>query len=398
MINNREVCLFITLRCNQNCRYCHRFLNIDEVGFEENKKIIDRLVEDGIKNLTFTGGEPLLYPNVLELVKYAKEKGMKNKLITNGAILANEPNMREIYNYLDSLTLSIDCANNDINERIGRSYQHTTNIKIVLDSLKNINLNVNINTVVSRANLNELNELGGFLSKYKINVWRIFKFVPLRETAKCNEKEFEISNEEFRINRPLFLSYSNIRKVEYRESNDMESKYILIMPNADVIITENKEDVIIGNILESSISDLLRNRESTIQPKVIRKVRTLIAYNDEAIRDELITAIERLNYVELVGAAINGKDTYNKIVDLQPEMVFAGYDMGDMNGLEIIERTKEQVDNKLPIFNFISDTITEEKCNQVRKIAGNKINVFMPEDNKEQNITKILSDFREFIE
>ena len=72
MINNREVCLFITLRCNQNCRYCHRFLNIDEVGFEENKKIIDRLVEDGIKNLTFTGGEPLLYPNVLELVKYAK--------------------------------------------------------------------------------------------------------------------------------------------------------------------------------------------------------------------------------------------------------------------------------------------------------------------------------------
>ena len=96
MVSDREVCLFLTLKCNQNCRYCHRFLGIDEVSFEDNKRIINKIAEDGIKNMTFTGGEPLLYPNIIELVKLAKEKGLKVKLITNGSVLANNPKIFKI--------------------------------------------------------------------------------------------------------------------------------------------------------------------------------------------------------------------------------------------------------------------------------------------------------------
>ena len=153
MVSDREVCLFLTLKCNQNCRYCHRFLGIDEVSFEDNKRIINKIAEDGIKNMTFTGGEPLLYPNIIELVKLAKEKGLKVKLITNGSVLANNPKMREIYNYLDSITFSIDSCDNEINEKLGRSYKHAENIKTVLENLKGKELNVNINTVVSRVNI-----------------------------------------------------------------------------------------------------------------------------------------------------------------------------------------------------------------------------------------------------
>ena len=65
MSENREVCWFLTLRCNQQCRYCHRFLGINELNFEDNKRILDRITEDGIKNITFTGGEALLHPNFL---------------------------------------------------------------------------------------------------------------------------------------------------------------------------------------------------------------------------------------------------------------------------------------------------------------------------------------------
>ncbi len=54
MSENREVCWFLTLRCNQQCRYCHRFLGINELNFEDNKRILDRITEDGIKNITFT--------------------------------------------------------------------------------------------------------------------------------------------------------------------------------------------------------------------------------------------------------------------------------------------------------------------------------------------------------
>ena len=326
MQDYREVCLFLTLRCNQQCRYCHRFLGIDEVGYEDNKRIIDKLTEDKIYNVTFTGGEPLLYPNILELLKYAKEKGIKSKIITNGEILAKNPQMREIYNYLDSITLSIDSVDNDINEKLGRGYNHFIEIKEVLDSLKNHKLKVNINTVVSKVNLNYLEKLGEFLKKYNLNAWRIFKFAPLRETAKLNEKEFEISNVEFRIHKPIFVSFPNINKIEFRENDDMESKYLLIMPNAEVIITENNEDVVIGNILENNISELLKNIDTTKKTsKVMEKIRTLISYNTEAEIMPIINKIKELDYVDLIEVSANGIDTYNKIVNLKPEIVFVEY-------------------------------------------------------------------------
>ena len=397
-MSNREVCLFLTLKCNQNCRYCHRFLGIDEVSLEDNKRIINKIAEDGITNITFTGGEPLIYPNVLELVKLAKEKGLKVKVITNGSVLANNSNTREIYSYLDSITFSIDSCDNEINEKLGRSYTHAENIKTVLDSLKGLDLNVNINTVVSRVNIDKLEELGQFLREYKINAWRIFKFIPLRETAKVNEKEFEISKAEFRINKTLFTSFPNINKVEYREENDMESKYVLIMPNGNVVITENKADVTIGNILENSISELLNNRNVTKSEKVMRKIRTLIAYNNETVRNEIVNAVKGLSFAEVVGSTANGIDTYNKIVELQPEMVFSSYNLSDMNGLDIIKKSKEQLDTKIPIFNFIADNITSEEFDQITNVAGNKINAFIPELNKEQRIARVLRDYKEFSE
>ena len=276
---NREVCLFLTLKCNQNCKYCHRFLGINDLEFENTRKIIENVAEDGIKNITFTGGEPLLYPKIIDLLKLAKENGIRSKIITNGSILANNPEKREIYNYLDSITISIDSTNNDINDKLGRGIEHAKNVKTVLESLKNVELKVNINTVVSRENLEHLEELGNFLKEYRINAWRIFKFMPLRETAKINEKQFEITNAEFRINKPLFVSYPNIDKVEFREEEQMENNYVLIMPNGNVVITENNKDVTIGNILENNISVLLNNRKVATKPESpLRKIRTLIYF------------------------------------------------------------------------------------------------------------------------
>ena len=82
-MQNTEVCWNITTKCNQNCRYCHRFLNYDDLSYEKNKKILMKMIEDGIKEITWTGGEALLYPRIIELLRIAKEHGIKSKLITN---------------------------------------------------------------------------------------------------------------------------------------------------------------------------------------------------------------------------------------------------------------------------------------------------------------------------
>ena len=52
---NFELCWNITARCNENCKYCHRFLSPKDLTREENFKILNNIMTSGIKNVTFTG-------------------------------------------------------------------------------------------------------------------------------------------------------------------------------------------------------------------------------------------------------------------------------------------------------------------------------------------------------
>ncbi len=252
-MNKKRVCWNITAKCNQNCKYCHRFLNINELTYEENKTILNNLIKDGVDNITWTGGEALLYPNLKELLKIAQENGIKNKLITNGLVLAQSQEKREIIDYLDSLTLSLDTISDDTNEELGRGKSHFEDVKIILDYVKDKDLTVNINTVVSRKNINEIGQLGEFLNNYHIHKWKFFKFMPLRETAEKNKDEFEITDVEFEQTKNVFRHFGNIEETDFRQEKDMEEKYTLVIANGDIIKTEHGVDVKKGNALYQNV-------------------------------------------------------------------------------------------------------------------------------------------------
>ena len=256
-MQRKEVCWNITTKCNQNCRYCHRFLGINDLCYEENEKILDNLIKDGITDITWTGGEALLYPNLIGLLKRAKQSGINNKLITNGMLLAQNDEIKEICNYLDSLTLSIDSTNNETNAELGRGINHYDNIKTILDYVKDKELKLNINTVVSKKNINQLDELGNFLNKYNISSWRVFQFMPLRETAEKNKEQFEISDAEFESKKGVFQKFENIGRVDYRQEQDMEDKYVLLVANGDIVKTENGKDVKKENALFQNLMDFM---------------------------------------------------------------------------------------------------------------------------------------------
>lgn len=253
----KEICWNITTRCNQGCRYCHRFLNINDLTFKENEKILGNLIEDGVTDITWTGGEALIYENIEKLIKIAHQNGIRNKLITNGKILANS-NM-EIINYLDSLTLSLDSTNNEINKELGRGKEHFKNVKDILDYIKenNSDIKLRINTVANKLNIDNMSEFILFLNEYNIYAWRIFRFMPLRETAVKNKNKFEISNDQFQSIKEKCNKECNITNIEYREEDDMESKYVLLVANGDIVITENGKDVIKGNALFDKVSQYI---------------------------------------------------------------------------------------------------------------------------------------------
>lgn len=86
--------LIPTYKCNQRCQCCYAMADIlnanNEMNLDEAKKSIDFFESIGIKTYTLLGGEPLIYKNIIEVIKYAMSKNITSWIVTNGMMLANE--------------------------------------------------------------------------------------------------------------------------------------------------------------------------------------------------------------------------------------------------------------------------------------------------------------------
>lgn len=83
-----------TNRCNLSCRHCYldaedRDYN-GELTTREAKAFIDDLAEMKVPVLLFSGGEPLLRHDLFELAAYARDKGLRPVLSTNGTLITPE--------------------------------------------------------------------------------------------------------------------------------------------------------------------------------------------------------------------------------------------------------------------------------------------------------------------
>lgn len=86
-----QLAIFIRLqKCNLNCSYCDtRWANGDDVPYTlmSEDEIYDRILKSGIKNITLTGGEPLLHKDVeILLEKIGENPNLSLEIETNGSI------------------------------------------------------------------------------------------------------------------------------------------------------------------------------------------------------------------------------------------------------------------------------------------------------------------------
>lgn len=384
----KKVCWKITTACNQGCKYCFGFNNIPNLPFEDNQLVLEHLIASGINHITWTGGEAVLYQRVNELMKESKNRGLHNKLVTNGIYLSKNDNeyVEDILNTLDEINLSIDSIENDINLALGKENNHLEIIKNLLDKTKDRDIKVRINTVVSKLNVNKLEELGEFLNNYKIEKWKFLKFMPVREKAMENEKLFEVSEAELEQSVYSLKTFESIEKVEYKKQSEFE-KSIVILPNADIVQTQNGKDHYFGNMLSQEVFDF----NKIYFPN---KIRTFIAHNNLGIQQTIIDSIKKLPYVEIIGTATDGIDTYNKIVELEPELVFTKYNFDNMSGLELVSKTKEKLQERFPVFNTIGE-IPDNELMQILNITGDKLNADVTEPYAE-SASEIIEAYKEY--
>ncbi len=112
---------YLTYNCFGQCEYCQfwqkdDFTNINEASVDIITNNIKDMAKLGIKEIVFTGGEPLKKEGLEVVLEQTKASGMTASLITDGMLLPKKAKV--ILNNVDNLYISIDAPNEDENNRI----------------------------------------------------------------------------------------------------------------------------------------------------------------------------------------------------------------------------------------------------------------------------------------
>jgi len=102
--------IMITTRCNLKCVMCKqwRIKPGEELNTDEWKRVIGELYGYGIRNVHFTGGEPLLRSDLEDLIRYASGLGMVVGMTTNGILIGEEKLTGMVGAGLASIAVSVD--------------------------------------------------------------------------------------------------------------------------------------------------------------------------------------------------------------------------------------------------------------------------------------------------
>ena len=182
--------------CNQKCLHCYaagqEFANTKELSTYEWKKVIDICRRIGIPQLTFTGGEPTMRKDLIELISYSK--WFVTRLNTNGVNIT--PKLcAELYGAsLDSIQITLYSHNEEIHNKLvgAQKFNHT------VQGIKNAvqaGLNVSINTPLCKINSDYVETLK-FINSLGVKYVSCSGLIISGNACNDNSKTTQLSEEE----------------------------------------------------------------------------------------------------------------------------------------------------------------------------------------------------------
>lgn len=113
--------LALTYRCNNDCSHCYngRPRSYPELDTEDWKQILDRLWDEGIPHIVFTGGEPTLRDDLAELVAHAERNGQITGINTNGRRMQDPNYLRALLEAgLDHVQITLESHDPEIHDQM----------------------------------------------------------------------------------------------------------------------------------------------------------------------------------------------------------------------------------------------------------------------------------------
>lgn len=246
----------ITKACNLKCEHCYRDAGSaerDELTLEEGKKLLADLQSLHFRLVIFSGGEPLLRPDLDDLIRYARGLGLISVLGTNGTLLSTsrarelkEAGLKRAGISLDS----IDESRHDLFRRAQGSWQQAVN---GMESCRAAGLEFQVHTTVTKKNINEVLSITDFAQAKGAQAHHIFFLVPTGRGKAIDdvipspaeyerllelilEKQKSVSLELKPVCAPQFMRIAREKGITTRFEKGCLAgiSYACILPNGDV--------------------------------------------------------------------------------------------------------------------------------------------------------------------
>lgn len=172
----------LTPLCNLNCRYCEDYgrdrntalsKHLSPLNLTEAQRLLG-IIRQGCDQIMFTGGEPLLYPHVDQLVQHARRVlGFRGiTLLTNGLLLDKHPSL---LNDLNRLVISLDSVQVDVWEQTlrvepGSAARIIQTIKSLAARQRELGLRLVINCVITPETLDQVEGVLQFCQRHDLTL------------------------------------------------------------------------------------------------------------------------------------------------------------------------------------------------------------------------------------
>lgn len=249
-----KVMVEVSSICNYKCEGCPN-LNLprgnNNMDPELFYKIFDEIKFKTKKAMLWNFGEPLIHPEIENMLDYISSHPIFKVLSTNGALLSKFESY-EFLKSLDVLVVSINGFTEEtyaIHQKGGYLKNVEKSLPKLIQTLKNSKTVVNLQTVLHKGNLHEIDLVEKFAKKYAFDEYTIKSFNVMDSNEETHNK--------YVPNEAQYSRYSENQRIK----SDFCKKGLVINWNGEVnpCCWDYKGENIIGNVNETSIYDVWKS-------------------------------------------------------------------------------------------------------------------------------------------
>jgi len=178
----------VTYECNLNCIHCYanagRGATLEQLSTGEALRLIQEVAELGAKAIVFTGGEPLMRCDILDLIEYTSDIGLKPILATNGTLL-NDDIIKRLKDVDASIAINIPSINEKIHRRFTGVNSSLTVKLNVLDKCLRYGVKCSVGIAITKLNLKDINNVIDYCLKRNV-------FIDIISVVPCGRVNLDI--------------------------------------------------------------------------------------------------------------------------------------------------------------------------------------------------------------